>query len=86
MKSANIIMPMFVFLVFSTNLETISAARELVPMSNIMLAQGFGIDTHPLTCGDLWDTCSPFSPCCRNCNCYGVCVSINFPYDIKSCD
>ena len=76
----------FVFILLVTKPETTSATRKLVPFSNILLAQQFGIDTkHPLTCGAVGDICTPFSPCCQNCNCYGVCVPKGFPYDFETC-
>lgn len=87
-KSVSVsLMLLFGFLLIITKPEMGSAARNIIPLSNILLAQQLGIETeHPLTCGALGQICHPFSPCCRNCNCYGVCVSKGFPYDIHSCD
>ena len=78
---------MFALLLLVTKPEKISASRKLVPFSNILLAQGFGIDTqHPLTCAGIGDICHPFKACCQNCNCYGTCVPKGFPYDLHTCD
>ncbi|CAO2831748.1 unnamed protein product [Amaranthus hypochondriacus] len=86
-KSSASLVLIFVFILLVTKPETTSASRKLVPFSNILLAQGFGIDTnHPLTCAGIGDICHPFNPCCHNCNCYGTCIPKGFPYDMHTCD
>ncbi|KMT18843.1 hypothetical protein BVRB_2g029480 [Beta vulgaris subsp. vulgaris] len=73
---------MFAIVVQLSATETVSAARQLDPLSRaqILLAQEFVSEAHrPLTCGNAGAFCSPFNPCCRDFNCYGVCVPKCFP-------
>ena len=76
-KSVSVsLLVMFAIVVLLAKIEIASAARQLDPLSQIILAEEFVSDAHrPLTCGGSGAFCTPFNPCCRDYNCYGVCVA-----------
>ncbi|KMT07113.1 hypothetical protein BVRB_6g154410 [Beta vulgaris subsp. vulgaris] len=71
---------MFTIVVLLAKTETTSAARQLNPLSQIVVAEEFVSANRQLTCGGAGEVCGPFMSCCGDFNCYGVCMPKCFPY------